>query len=28
MINTAYNLAGESMPADQRRGEAEVNRPS
>ncbi|HEX3468069.1 MAG TPA: glycoside hydrolase family 15 protein [Candidatus Elarobacter sp.] len=24
MVNTAYNLAGESKPADQRRGEAEV----
>jgi GH15 family glucan-1,4-alpha-glucosidase len=28
LVNTAYNLASESKPADQRRGEAEVIKPS
>jgi GH15 family glucan-1,4-alpha-glucosidase len=28
LVNTAYNLASESKPADQRRGEAEVTKPS
>ena len=27
LVNTAYNLASESKPADQRRGEADVAKP-